>query len=136
MGKTIEAGLIIKELRARMDISSVLIICPKALVAERKWDLEMRRFDEKFATLDGSLLRHCIQETNLDGEWPEQYAKSILPFSLFDADLMLGRSGRGKRKTEGVIKLEPPPKFDLVIVDEAHHIRNPCLLYTSDAADE
>ena len=37
VGKTIEAGLIIKELRARMDISSVLIICPKALVSERKW---------------------------------------------------------------------------------------------------
>ena len=29
VGKTIEAGLIIKELRARMDISSVLVICPK-----------------------------------------------------------------------------------------------------------
>lgn len=37
VGKTIEAGLIIKELQARMDLSSVLVICPKALVAERKW---------------------------------------------------------------------------------------------------
>ena len=37
VGKTIEAGFIIKELRARMDITSVLVICPKALVAERKW---------------------------------------------------------------------------------------------------
>ena len=46
VGKTIEAGLIIKELRARMDLSSVLIICPKALVAERKWVVEMKRFDE------------------------------------------------------------------------------------------
>src|SRR5215472_1564300 len=34
VGKTIEAGLIMKELRARTDLSSVLIICPKALVAE------------------------------------------------------------------------------------------------------
>ena len=48
VGKTIEAGLIIKELRARVDISSVLIICPKALVAERKWFVEMKRFDEHF----------------------------------------------------------------------------------------
>lgn len=125
VGKTIEAGLIIKELRARQDISSVLIICPKALVAERKWELEMKRFDEKFTALDGTLLRHCIQETHLDGEWPEQYAKSILPFSLFDADLMLGGSGKGKRKNKGIMNLDPPPKFDLVIVDEAHHIRNP-----------
>jgi ATP-dependent helicase HepA len=125
VGKTIEAGLIIKELRARMDLSSVLVICPKTLVAERKWFLEMKRFDEHFTALDGRLLRHCIQETHLEGEWPEQYAKALLPFSLFDSDLMFGRTGRGTRKDQGLLSLDPPPKFDLVIVDEAHHIRNP-----------
>ena len=124
VGKTIEAGLIIKELRARMDLSSVLIICPKALVAERKWYLEMKRFDEQFAELDGPLLRHCLQETHLEGEWPEQYARAILPSSLFDGDLIFGRTGRSKRKDKGLLNLDPPPKFDLVIVDEAHHIRN------------
>ncbi|MBE0448762.1 MAG: DEAD/DEAH box helicase family protein, partial [Actinobacteria bacterium] len=124
VGKTIEAGLIIKELRARMDISSVLIICPKALVAERKWFLEMKRFDEHFTALDGSLLRHCLKETHLDGEWPEQYSKAILPFSLFDSDLIHGKSGRGNKKGQGLLSLDPAPKFDLVIVDEAHHIRN------------
>ncbi|WP_295433434.1 helicase-related protein [uncultured Thiodictyon sp.] len=125
VGKTIEAGLIIKELRARMDISSVLIICPKALVAERKWFVEMRRFDEHFTALDGTQLRHCLQETHLEGEWPDQYAKAILPFSLFDSDLIFGSGGKGKRKNQGLLALDPPPKFDLVIVDEAHHIRNP-----------
>ncbi|MBA1446894.1 MAG: SNF2-related protein [Chromatiales bacterium] len=124
VGKTIEAGLIIKELRARMDISSVLIICPKALVAERKWYLEMKRFDENFTAIDGPLLRHCLQETYLDGEWPDQYAKAIVPFTLFDSDLLFGRGGRGRKKNEGLLTLDPPPKFDLVIVDEAHHIRN------------
>ncbi len=125
VGKTIEAGLILKELRARMDIESVLVICPKALVAERKWHAEMKRFDESFTALDGPILRHCLQETHLEGEWPEQYAKAILPFSLFDSDLIHGNSGRGKKKRQGLIDLDPPPKFDLVIVDEAHHIRNP-----------
>jgi len=123
VGKTIEAGLIVKELRARMDISSVLVICPKALVAERKWYNEMKRFDESFSALDGALLRHCLKETELEGEWPEQYAKAILPFSLFDSDLVLGAS-TGRRKDQGLLGLDPPPKFDLVIVDEAHHIRN------------
>ena len=125
VGKTIEAGLIIKELRARMDISSVLVVCPKALVAERKWFTEMKRFDEHFTALDGPLLRHCLQETHLEGDWPEQYAKAILPFSLFDSDLVFGRGGRGKKKDLGLLALDPPPKFDLVIIDEAHHIRNP-----------
>lgn len=125
VGKTIEAGLIIKELRARMDIKSVLVICPKALVAERKWFNEMKRFDEHFNALDGAMLRHCVQEMDLEGEWPEQYSKAILPFSLFDSDMLLGTpGGRGRRKVRGLLELDPPPKFDLVIVDEAHHIRN------------
>lgn len=124
VGKTIEAGLIIKELRARMDIQSVLIICPKSLVAERKWELEMKRFDEQFSALDGSLLRHCIKETHLEGEWPDQYARAILPFSLFDSTLLHGVPGKGHNKRLGLLELDPPPKFDLVIVDEAHHIRN------------
>lgn len=124
VGKTIEAGLIIKELRARMDIQSVLIICPKALVAERKWEVEMKRFDEQFTPLDGTLLRHCIKETHVGGEWPDQYARAILPFSLFDSTLLHGVPGKGHKRRLGLLELDPPPKFDLVIVDEAHHIRN------------
>ena len=81
VGKTIEAGLIIKELRARSDISSVLIICPKALVTERKWFVEMKRFDEHFEALDGPTLRHCLRETDLEGEWPDRHARAIIPFS-------------------------------------------------------
>lgn len=124
VGKTIEAGLVLKELRARMDISSVLVICPKALVAERKWQAEMKRFDESFTHLDGALLRHCLRETDLEGEWPEQYEKAILPFSLFDSELVFGPESKKKRKDRGLLALDPAPSFDLVIVDEAHHIRN------------
>ena len=124
VGKTIEAGLILKELQARSDIKSVLIICPKALVAERKWELEMKRFDENFVPLNGALLRHCIKETHLSGEWPVQYEKAILPTSLFDNDLLFGKSGKSKSRDPGLLDLDPAPKFDLVIVDEAHHIRN------------
>ena len=124
VGKTIEAGLIIRELRARMDIASVLVICPKALVAERKWVTELKRFDEEFIDLDGSQLRHCLRETHLEGQWPDHYAKAVVPFSLFDSDLVFGRSGKGNRGDKGLLALDPPPKFDLVIVDEAHHLRN------------
>ena len=48
LGKTIEAGLILREMQARMNLESVLIICPRPLVAERKWESEMKRFDEEF----------------------------------------------------------------------------------------
>ena len=124
VGKTIEAGLIIKELRARTDISSVLVICPKALVTERKWFLEMKRFDEHFEALDGRTLRHCMRETHLEGEWPDRFSKAIIPFSLFDSNLLFGKEGKASSPGEGLLALDPPPRFDLVIVDEAHHIRN------------
>jgi hypothetical protein len=123
VGKTIEAGLILKELQARRELRTVLVICPKPLVAERKWLEEMKRFDERFDHLDGPTLRYCIEETHLDGVWPQQYARAILPYSLLDEALLMGDTER-RRPRRGLLGLDPPPAFDLVIVDEAHHIRN------------
>ena len=125
VGKTIEAGLILRELQARRDVRSVLIVCPRPLVTERKWQIEMKRFEERFAHLDGRTLRFCINEVDLEGVWPEQYQKAIIPYSLFDEALLYGTSPNGRRKRKkGLLDLDPPPRFDLVIVDEAHHIRN------------
>ena len=125
VGKTIEAGLILRELQARSKVNSVLIICPRPLVTEQKWQREMKRFDEDFTHLDGKTLRYCINEMHLDGVWPEQYQKVILPYSLLDKTLLFGPGGSRKGKTrQGLLDLDPPPHFDLVIVDEAHHIRN------------
>ncbi len=121
VGKTIEAGLILRELQARREIKSVLTICPRPLVTEGKWRSEMKRFGEQFTHLDGPTLRYCIKEMALEGEWPAQHQKAILPYSLFDEVLLYGPEGKGK----GLLDLDPPPRFDLVIVDEAHHIRNP-----------
>ncbi|MDK2828008.1 MAG: ATP-dependent helicase HepA, partial [Clostridium butyricum] len=126
VGKTIEAGLILKELEARSNINSALIICPRPLVAERKWETEMKRFDENFTQLDGKELQEALLETNRDGEWPERHNKTVIPYSLFNEDTIMGtQSESSKRKKNiGLSELDPLPHFDLVIVDEAHHIRN------------
>lgn len=125
VGKTIEAGLILRELQARRDIRSVLIVCPRPLVTEGKWQNEMKRFEERFTHLDGGTFRYCINEMDLEGVWPEQYLKVIVPYSLFDEVLLYGSGPDVKRKRrKGLLDLDPPPRFDLVIVDEAHHIRN------------
>ena len=118
VGKTIEAGLILRELQARRNLDSVLIICPRPLVSERKWETEMKRFGEDFTPLDGDLFRHCIHELDMEGEWPEKYKRAIIPYSLFDEGNVFGT-----HKHHGLMEVDPP-KFDLVIVDEAHHIRN------------
>lgn len=126
VGKTIEAGLILKEMEARSNVSSVLIICPRPLVAERKWVLEMKRFDENFTQLDGRELAEAILETDRDGIWPERHNKTIIPYSLFGKDSVMGTQSTSskKKKKLGLVELDPSPHFDLVIVDEAHTIRN------------
>lgn len=126
VGKTIEAGLILKEMEARSSLNSVLVICPRPLVAERKWQLEMRRFDENFTQLDGKALAECIQETDRDGVWPERHSKTVIPYSLFNESSILGTQAKSnkRRKNLGIAELDPMPHFDLVIVDEAHNIRN------------
>lgn len=145
VGKTIEAGLIIKELQARKELENVLIICPKPLVTERKWELEMKRFDEEFTPVTGPELHQIISDVDRDGEWPVRYSKIIIPYSILDGRTYKGNSGK-KGKAFGLEGLDPAPHFDLVIVDEAHHIRNgslekekafeyKCVKYFCDRAD-
>ncbi len=122
VGKTIEAGLILKELEARRNINTVLIICPRPLVTERKWEREMKRFDEEFVALEGEKFRYCINELYMEGDWPANSSKAIIPYSLFDRNNIYGVE-EGRRDQKGLMNVDPP-KFDLVIVDEAHHIRN------------
>lgn len=125
VGKTIEAGLILRELQARREIRSVLIICPKPLITERKWQGEMRRFDEEFLHLDGNNLREVMDHMDLEGSWPDHFSRAILPYSLIDESLLYGTRRGGRQTVKGLLDLDPPPHFDLVIVDEAHRIRNP-----------
>ena len=122
VGKTIEAGLLIKELEARTELENIAIICPKPLVAERKWELEMKRFDEDFTQLDGPSLQRIIDDADAEGEWSSKYNKVIIPYSILN-DKIYNGDKRGGRKY-GLLDLDPAPHFDLVIIDEAHHIRN------------
>ncbi len=123
VGKTIEAGLIIKELEARSELEKIVVICPRPLVAERKWEDEMKRFDEEFIPVDGATLRQIVSDTDRDGEWPVRYNKVIIPYSIMDSRLYNGDDQK-RTRSFGLSELDPEPHFDLVIVDEAHHIRN------------
>ncbi len=122
VGKTIEAGLILRELQARQRVQNVIIVCPKALVS--KWRAEMRRFDEDFAVLGAEALRYCLREAHLDGAWPAQYNRAIVHLELLrNPEYLVGTSGRHPRP--GLQTLNPAPAFSLAIFDEAHHVRNP-----------
>jgi len=131
VGKTIEAGLILKELQTRQQLGNVLIVCPKALTI--KWRAEMRRFDEDFHILDSRSLRYCIDETHLDGVWPEKFSRAIVHLELLRVEGYL-QGMDGARPKQGLLTLDPAPQFGLVIMDEAHHVRNPST-YSHQAAE-
>ena len=124
VGKTIEACLILKELQARGRADSVLVVCPKPLVVDEKWRTELKRFEEDFVHLDSKTLRWCLEETAREGEWPSRYRKAILPYSLLDETLLTG-TAKGQKRQLGLDDLIGDIHFDLLVVDEAHHIRNP-----------
>ena len=121
VGKTIEAGLILKELQSRQRLDYVLIVFTKSLV--NNWRAEMRRFDEDFHPLTAETLRYCLRETQLDGAWPAKYSRAIVHLELFrNPDYLFGTQGRNQRP--GLATLSPAAQFSLVIFDEAHHLRN------------
>lgn len=123
VGKTIEAGLILKELTTRQRLDRILVMCPKALTV--KWRAEMRRFDEEFRVLDARSLRYCLDEVGLEGIWPSEYSRAIVHYELARMEPYLtGIDGRSRRHP-GLLELDPAPHFDLVIADEAHHLRTP-----------
>jgi hypothetical protein len=101
VGKTIEAGFLLRELQARRPLRSVLIVCSKALVVEEKWHREMRRFDEEFVTISSTELRYCLEQTELDGEWPERYSRSILPFHSSTITCCRAFPGEGRPGQKG-----------------------------------
>ena len=106
-GKTIEAGLILQELRARQSVRRVLVVCPPILVT--KWRREMERFSLHFDVLDRSRLDRLL------GEVEAEMNPEILAVGSYT---ML-------RRPETVQALiESGLRWDMVIVDEAHHARN------------
>lgn len=110
LGKTIEAGIILTEQQARLDISRILIVCPAVLT--EKWQTEMRRrFSQSFEVFRRKDFENFLEGYSEYGE--SQKLKAICSLQTLRASSVLERM----REIE--------PHFDLVIVDEAHHLRNP-----------
>ena len=104
--KAEEICRLIKELEARGEMENILIICPKPLVAERKWEMEMRRFDEDFLPVDGPTLRQIISDCHRDEEWSSRYSKAIIPYSILDSRIYEGQEQK-KGKQYGLLDLDP-----------------------------
>jgi superfamily II DNA or RNA helicase len=104
-GKTIMAGLLIKELIARGDLRRCLVICPGNLVEQ--WQDELsRRFHLPFEILTNDKL-----EAARTGNW------------FLENDLAIARLDKLSRNEDVQLKLAAPDnRYDLVVCDEAHKL--------------
>ena len=102
-GKTIMAGLLIKELIARGDLQRCLIVCPGSL-AEQWQDELYRRFHLPFEILTNDKL-----EAARTGNW------------FTETNLVIARLDKLSRNEDIQNKLQAPDcRWDLVVCDEAH----------------
>ena len=119
VGKTIETGIILTEMlsRDRLDNRTpILIICPNSLGP--KWVKEMKsRFQLDFHLHDGNSLKYALASTLQDGQLPLKYTHSI-------ASLQLTRMEDHLIALKEIDSRREFPLFGMVIVDEAHHMRN------------
>lgn len=122
LGKTIEAGLIIKELQARGLIDRVLVVCPKGLMTQ--WEAEMlEKFGERFTIVqpeDYATLRKVAPDQNV-------FANLTHVISPMDAIKPLEeRVGWSQEKIDQYnqdrIESVIAGAWDLIIIDEAHRV--------------
>src|SRR5881296_1752731 len=102
-GKTIMAGLFIKELIVRGDLQRCLIVCPGNL-AEQWQDELYRRFQLPFEILTNDKL-----EAARTGNW------------FLETNLVIARLDKLSRNEDVQLKLQAPDcGWDLIVCDEAH----------------
>jgi len=129
LGKTIEAGLIAQELLLRHRIRRVMVVCPATLTL--KWKTEMReKFGLDFTIVDSDCLRQLRRTHGIN-------ANPFRVFPLTIVSLQWLPGARAERILNEMLPPTPtyPRPFDLLIVDEAHHIapKGPKVSYAVDS---
>lgn len=109
LGKTIEAGLVWTEMEARGQADRVMVICPSGLLG--KWEEEMeQRFGFELDELDLKGLDKFLTR-HKENRLPQRFR--------YITSLERLRTWTGLEDLA-----DTPPELDLVIVDEAHAMRN------------
>ena len=130
LGKTIEAGLVWTELRARLNCDRLLVACPKTLC--QKWQDELaRRFGVEAQIADAQALLGALRRARESGHG---YAlvcsmQGLRPPRGWDDEEATKERGHSSVRRELARFLDEAsddePLIDLLVVDEAHHLRNP-----------
>lgn len=128
MGKTIEAGLCLKELKLRGIVKKTLIIVPLSAMAQ--WQSELKKhFNEKFHIYDSEFINSMaktfgrLEADNEINIWQQNNQVIVSMDSLRPLENRRGWSKEkidnyNKYRIESVINAD----FDLIIIDECHKV--------------
>lgn len=122
LGKTIEAGLIIKELKTRGIIKRILVVCPTGLVTQ--WSLEMQdKFNEKFHVIlpeDYDTIRKITGNEDVYGQFDQVISPmdSIKPLERRVGWTEEKIAQYNEERIYSIIN----SGWDLVVIDEAHRV--------------
>jgi len=122
LGKTIEAGLIIKELKTRGLIKRILIVCPTGLVTQ--WSMEMQdKFNEKFHVIlpeDYDSIRKITGNEDVYGQFDQVISPmdSIKPLERRVGWTEEKIAQYNEERIYSIIN----SGWDLVVIDEAHRV--------------
>lgn len=122
LGKTIEAGLIIKELKTRGLIKRILVVCPTGLVTQ--WSLEMQdKFNEKFHVIlpeDYDTIRKITGNEDVYGQFDQVISPmdSIKPLERRVGWTEEKIAEYNEERIYSIIN----SGWDLVVIDEAHRV--------------
>ncbi|MYB88503.1 MAG: DEAD/DEAH box helicase [Proteobacteria bacterium] len=125
LGKTIEAGLVWTELRARFDMRQLLVVCPAML--REKWRLELSsRFGFDARIVDaGALLNELDSNEHRERAWIISYQGIRAPKGWDPAESDTPHRPVRARLADLLHRhADQEPLLDLVIFDEAHYMRN------------
>ena len=108
LGKTIEAGMILKELRARGGAGRCIVIAPANLLGQ--WQFELKsKFNETFSIINSDTVRYLRQSQSFTGN----------PFEIHDNVIVSSSWITTEERARQACEVS----WDMVIVDEAHHAR-------------
>jgi superfamily II DNA or RNA helicase len=122
LGKTIEAGLIIRELKLRGLIQRILVVAPKGLI--NQWIAEMRlHFDEEFRFLSPGDFAGYRRIAGTENVWQTQ---DQVICSIDGIKPLEGRKGwsdlRVAEYNQDRLQDLTAAGWDLIVVDEAHRL--------------
>ena len=116
LGKTIEAGLLLRQAWLSGRARRILILAPRAVVAQ--WQVELReKFNLNWPIYDGGTLRWY--QCNALGERAERE----VPRDQWHKESCIITSSHLMRRSDRALELLNAEPWDLVVLDEAHHAR-------------